>query len=461
MADAVPGALGLAVVAKDAVAAGTGKKLADHTRHKVALRLLPFLFIVYIINYIDRTNVAYAAIGMSRTLGFSDRVFGLGAGIFFVSYVALQIPGTMMVERWSARRGIALIMVAWGFLTMLTALVQTAPQLYGARLLLGAAEAGFFPGVVVFLSHWFIREDRAKAGSNFMAAIPLSFIIGSPLAGWILGHTWRGIDGWRWLFVLEGMPAVLLGVVAFFYLTDGPEEAGWLAPEERQWIKQRLEEERPVRAKKLTTWQTLGSGPILLLAAVTFFEYFVAYTVVFWLPTILKRQSGSSDLRIGLMASLPYVVSLTAMLVNGWHSDKTGERRWHAAVPQFAGAMALLGLIALPVSTRTSLALFAVLCSMYSFLPVFWAIPSEILSAEEAAAGVGLINAVGSVGGFAGPYMFGYLNSQTGSFTAGLMLMMLFAATGGLLLLRVPAPSKTAVAPSVVPALETGSNSPG
>jgi ACS family tartrate transporter-like MFS transporter len=413
-------------------------KLAEHTRHQIAIRLLPFLFILYITNYLDRTSVAYAAIGMSRTLGFSDRVFGLGAGIFFVGYVVLQIPGALLVERWSARRGIALILVAWGSLTVLTGLVHTPSQLYGARLLLGAAEAGFFPGVVLYLSHWFIRDDRAKAGSNFMAAIPLSFIIGSPLAGWILGHPWFGVDGWRWLFVLEGMPAVLLGVAAFFYLTDRPSDAQWLTLEQRQWIERKLDEEKTRSGRKITTWQALRSGPIWLLASVTFLEYFVAYTVVFWLPTILKRQSGLSDVHVGLLGMVPYLGALAAMLLNGWHSDKTGERRRHSAVPQFVAALALLGLITLPVSTSTTVMLFTVVCCIYGFLPVFWAMASETLSEEEAAAGVGLINAVGSVAGFAGPYLFGYLNSSTGSSSAGLMLMTLFAFAGGLLVLRAP-----------------------
>ncbi len=222
------------------------RPLAGHTRHQVALRLLPFVFILYVTNYLDRTSVAYAALGMSRDLGFSDRVFGLGAGVFFISYVALQIPGALLVERWSARRMISVTMIAWGMLTSLTALVHTPGQLYLARFALGAAEAGFFPGVIVYLSHWFIRGDRAKATSNFMAAIPLSFIIGSPLAGWILGHKWFDVQGWRWLFVLEGLPAILLGVTAFFFLTDWPRQAGWLAPEQREWIDQKLaEENRP------------------------------------------------------------------------------------------------------------------------------------------------------------------------------------------------------------------------
>jgi ACS family tartrate transporter-like MFS transporter len=413
-------------------------KLANHTRHQLALRLLPFLFILYITNYLDRTSVAYAAIGMSRTLGFSDRVFGLGAGIFFVSYVALQIPGALLVERWSARRCITVIMIAWGSLTVLTGLVHTPGQLYGARLLLGAAEAGFFPGVIVYLSHWFIREDRAKAGSNFMAAIPLSFVVGSPLAGWILGHPWLGVDGWRWLFVLEGMPAVLLGTVAFFFLTDWPREAAWLAPEQRQWIEQKLDQEKTAGTQKITAWQALRSGPILLLASVAFLEYFVFYTVAFWLPTMLKRQSGFSDVRVGLLGTVPYLASLIAMLINGWHSDKTGERRWHSAVPLFIAAVALFGLITLPASTRTLVTLFSMLCVTHAFLPAFWAIPTEILSESAAAAGVGMVNAVASVAGFAGPYLFGYLNSRTGSFSYGLALMMGSAIASGLLVLRAP-----------------------
>jgi ACS family tartrate transporter-like MFS transporter len=414
-------------------------KLADHTRHRIAIRLLPFLFILYITNYLDRTSVAYAAIGMSRTLGFSDRVFGLGAGIFFVSYVALQIPGALLIERWSARRCITSILIAWGSLTVLTGLVHTASQLYGARLLLGAAEAAFFPGVVVYLSHWFIREDRAKAGSNFMAAIPLSFIVASPLAGWILGHPWFGVDGWRWLFVLEGMPAILLGTVAFFYLTDWPRDAAWLAPEQRRWIERKLEEEKPVNPRKITAWQALRSGPVLLLASVAFFEYFVSYSVFFWLPTILKRVSGFSDVRVGLLGTLPYVAGLIAMLINGWHSDKTQERRWHSAIPQFIAAVALLGLITLPASTQMSVTLFTLLLCVSGFLPVFWTMPSEILSESAAAAGVGMINAVGSVAGFAGPFAFGYLNSRMGSYSYGLGLMMVCAVAGGLLVLRVPA----------------------
>ena len=220
------------------------------TRRLVGVRLLPFLFLLYIVNYIDRTNLAYAAVGMSRTLGFSDRVFGFGAGIFFVSYLALQIPGARMVERFGARRMISSYMVAWGSLTVLTAFVHTPSQLYLARFVLGAAEAGFFPGVIVYLSYWFIREDRAKATSYFMSAIPLSSMLGSPLAGWILGRAWLGVDGWRWLFVFEGTPSIGLGALAYFFLADRPTGAAWLHPAGRDWLLRRLEEETPVRTAK-------------------------------------------------------------------------------------------------------------------------------------------------------------------------------------------------------------------
>jgi MFS transporter, ACS family, tartrate transporter len=411
---------------------------ATHTRRQIALRLLPFLFVLYVTNYLDRTNVAYAALEMSHDLGFSDRVFGLGAGIFFVGYVALQIPGALLVERWSARRCITIIMVAWGSLTVLTALVHSSGQLYFARFVLGAAEAGFFPGVVVYLSHWFIREDRAKATGNFMAAIPLSFIIGSPVAGWILGHHWLGLEGWRWLFVMEGLPAVLLGVAAFFYLTDWPAEAGWLRPQQREWITRTLEQEKPPKIGRVNIWRPLGSRPVLLLAAAAFLEYFVFYTMAFWFPTILKRLSGLSNARIGLLGTLPYLACLVAMLINGWHSDKRGERRVHSAVPLFIGAAGLLGLLTLPQSLWLTMMLFSMLGVIHSFLAPFWALPTEILGESAAATAVGFINAVGSVAGFAGPYAFGYLNTRTGGFSAGLMVMLICCLAGGLLLLRAP-----------------------
>ena len=304
-------------------------ELASRTRRQIAIRLLPFLFVLYITNYLDRTSVAYAGLHMSHDLGLSDTVFGVGAGIFFVGYVILQIPGALLIELWSARRAITLVMMAWGSLTVLTALVHSAGQLYLARFVLGAAEAAFFPGVVVYLSHWFVREDRAKATGNFMAAIPLSFIIGSPLAGWILGCHWFGLEGWRWLFVLEGAPAVLLGAVAFFYLTDWPNQANWMDGRQRQWITQTLDVEKAPNVGRISMWQAVRSRPVLMLATAAFLEYFVFYTIAFWFPTILKRVSNLPDSRLGMLGTIPYVVCLLAMQGNGWHSDKHCERRLH------------------------------------------------------------------------------------------------------------------------------------
>ena len=425
--------------------ASAAVEVADRTRPHIAVRLLPFLFILYITNYLDRTSMAYAALGMSRDLGFSDREFGMGAGIFFISYVALQIPGALLVERWSARRMISATMIAWGSLTALTALVHTPGQLYVARFVLGVAEAGFFPGVIVYLSHWFMHEDRAKATSNFMGAIPLSFVIGSPIAGWILGHKWLAVEGWRWLFILEGLPAILLGAMAYFFLTDWPGEASWLAPGQRQWIEQKLQEEKPVSAQAITAWQALRSRAVLLLASLTFLNYFVLYSFAFWFPTMLKRQSGLSDVRVGLLGAVPYLATFIAMQVNGWHSDKGRERRWHSAVPLFIAATGLLGLISQPRSIPLSVALSTMVCMAYAYLPTFWAIPTELLSQSAAAAAVGMVNAVGSAAGFAGPYLFGYLNTRTGSFSYGLALMMVSALAGGLLILCTPRSARALV----------------
>jgi MFS family permease len=330
-------------------------------------------------------------------------------------------------------------MIVSGSLTALTAVVHTPAQLYLARLLLGAAEAGFFPAVIVYLSHWFIPEDRAKATSNFMAAIPVSLIIGSPVAGWILSHNWFMIEGWRWLFFLEGVPAILLGVVAFFFLTDWPPQARWLTSEQRQWISGTLEQEKSPTQQSRSISQAVRSRTVLLLAGAAFLQYFVGYSVIFWLPTILKNRSGFSDLHVGLFGAVPYVVALLAMLFNGWHSDKDRERRWHAAFPLFIGAAGFLCLISLPSSNVMTVSLLSLICVPMAFLPVFWAIPTEILSGSKAAVVVGTINALASLSGFAGPYAFGYLRTETESFVAGFAVLMFCAVAAGIFVLFTPA----------------------
>ncbi len=427
--------------------ASSAGELAASTRRQIAVRLLPFLFLLYVANYIDRTSVAYAALGMTSDLGFSDRVFGLGAGIFFLSYVALQIPGAMLVEHWSARRLISIVLVAWGSLTALTGFVHTAHQLYAARLLLGAAEAGFFPGVIVYLSHWFSREDRGKATGYFMSAIPLSQALASPVAGWIVGHSFLGLQGWRWLFILEGAPAIILGAVAYLVLRDRPREAHWLAPERQQWIEQKLEAERLDTPQKMSVFDALRSRIVLLLALAAFLSYAFGYSFYFWIPTILKRQSGLSDLGVGLVGMVPYLVAFAAMVLNGWHSDKKMERRWHSAIPMFLAALGALCLTAHVRSLPVMVLFFTLIASGNAFLPAFWAIPTSLLSRSAAAASVGFINAVASVGGFVGPYLLGYLSTRSGSFDSGMLAVAAAGIACGLLIFLVPRVSASAPRP--------------
>jgi ACS family tartrate transporter-like MFS transporter len=415
--------------------------VAASARRRIFLRLLPFLFILYIINYLDRVNVAYAALTMSKDLGFSDEVFGTGAGIFFLGYVLLEIPGALIVERWSARKWMARIMISWGLLTVLVAFVNTAHQFYWARFLLGCAEAGFFPGIIVYLHHWFRREDRAKVISIFMAAIPLSNVIGSPFAGLLLGVHWHGIAGWRWLFALEGVPAVILGVVTLFYLTDWPSEARWLPEAELQWIENELAIEDSSRAhdELHNIWKPLRNFTVLLLALIGFFEYTGGYALLFWLPTILKRASNFSNFTVTLLAALPYLVGMVVMVLVGWNSDRTGERRWHAAVPMFVAAAAYGILIYAAGNLWLALAMFIVITAcLNSFYAPFWALPSLTLGGSAAAASIGLINTIASFGGYFGPKVVGMLNTRTGSERAGLYYMLgCFLITGLLLMLFV------------------------
>lgn len=416
--------------------------LETRTQHKIALRLLPFLFILYIVNYVDRTNLGFAAIGMARDLGFSDRVFGLGAGIFFASYMALQVPGALLVERWSARRVISACMIAWGLLTVLTGIVRTPWQLYAARLLLGAAEASFFPGIIVYLSHWFQTAHRAKATSNFMAAIPLSFVIGLPIAGWVMSHHWLGVSGWRWLFVAEGIPAILLGAATFFYLTDRPSEATWLQPEARAWVEEGLALERITGSKAMRAREALRSVPVLVLSAAYLMNNPPAYVFIFWFPTMLKRMAGVSDLRLGLLGAVPYAACFVAMQVNGWHSDRQRERRWHAAIPLFVAVCGWIGLALGPQSLGASMLLFTMVALGTASIAVFFSMPTEMLSLSAAAAAVGIISTMGNISSFLSPYLFAYLTTRTGSFTAALWAVAVVALIGAVLTLSVPKVSR-------------------
>jgi MFS transporter, ACS family, tartrate transporter len=407
-------------------------------RRRIAIRILPFLWLLYVIAFLDRVNVAYAALTMSHDLGFSDRVFGMGAGIFFVGYVVLEIPGALIVERWSARLWITRIMITWGIITVFVGFVHTAHQFYLLRFLLGAAEAGFFPGVIVYLTHWFTQRDLAKAVASFMAALPLANFLGSPLAGVILRLHWHGLEGWRWLFILEGIPAVLLGIATYLFLTDWPGQAAWLAEPEREWITAELQrgnqEKASVRA--YTIREALRHREVILLALIYFFSVTGYYGFTIWFPTILKRLSGFSTWNVTMLVALPYLTALFATLWNGWHSDRTQERRWHTAGPLFLGALAMFAAILCGAQFWTQFGFFALYAAcVHSYQPCFWALPTITLGESAAAASIGMINALGNLGGFAGPLLMGYLVTKTGSFTSGLGWLLANLVVAGILVL--------------------------
>jgi MFS transporter, ACS family, tartrate transporter len=425
-----------------AIMVSSEMEAGESARTRIAWRLLPFLFLLYIANYIDRTNIAYATLGMKGDLGLTDSVFGTASGIFFIGYFALQIPGALLVERWSARWLLALTLITWGALTTLTAFVHTPHQLYGARFLLGAAEAGFFPGVIVYLSHWFTTQDRGKAIARFMAAIPIGFMIGGPVAGSILGVHWLNLAGWRWLFLMEGAPAIIFGIATIFYLPDRPNDARWLSPGERDWINERVAGEHAAKAhvERMTVWEALRHPAVLILTAALFSTYVGGYAFWFWFPTILQRITGWTDVRlIGWVGAIPFAAATVALLVAGWSSDRLRERRWHFAVPQLAAAAALGAWFLLPHSNALLVALCSVIaCGTIAYFPAFFTLPSEFLTSAAAAAAVGFINCTASIGGYFGPKIFGNLSQQSGSFRSGFAMMIACWIIGSVLVLVCP-----------------------
>ena len=414
--------------------------VAKSARRRVALRLLPFAFLLYVVNYIDRVNVSFANLHMSADLGFSDRAYGLGVGIFYVGYVLFEIPGAIVVERWSARKWIARIMISWGLVSMLTGFVQSATQFYTIRFFLGMAEASFFPGMIVYLTHWFRRCDRSRAIACFYVGIPAASLISSPIAGWLLGVHWWQLAGWRWLFILEGVPAILLGIVTIFYLTDWPSQARWLPQPERDWLIGELQAELQVKktGKDHSILEAFCDPRVLRLAATWFLALCGSLASIYWIPTFVKRIAGASDRTVTLLLMIPALIGIVGMLLNGWHSDKTDERRWHSAVP-LLGAGTMFGVSILLRGNVPLAIMFLLLGSglYYAFQPVAWSIPTMILSETTAAATFGLINSVGQLGGLVGPYLIGALNVRTHSLSAGLAFIALVYIAAGTLILSL------------------------
>lgn len=388
---------------------------------KVSRRLIPFMFVLYVVAYLDRINVGFAALQMQDDLGFDAAVYGLGAGIFFLGYFAFEIPSNLAMARVGARVWIARIMLSWGVVSMAMATVAGPWSFYVLRFVLGVAEAGFFPGMILYLTYWFPAAARARAIARFMTGTAIAGVVGGPLSGLLLGLDglggWRG---WQWLFVVEGLPAVLLGAVVLFYLPDGPADATFLSPAERAWLARRLAADGPAAGGHTTLRAALGSGRVWLLGLLYFLVVQSFYGVSLWLPQIVQRLSGAGDVAVGVVAAVPYVVAAVGMVIAGAHSDRTGERRWHVAVAAAVGAIGLVGAARASAPAAALAALSVSALGIWSALGPFWALPTTLLHGTAAAAGIALVNSLGNLGGFVGPYAIGLLREATGGFAAGL-----------------------------------------
>jgi MFS transporter, ACS family, tartrate transporter len=427
-------------------------ELENRVMRKVAFRIVPFIMLLYFIAYIDRVNIGFAALTMNRDLGFSPAVFGFGAGIFFWGYFLFEVPSNIVLDKVGARLWIARVMITWGLVSAAMAFVWDSTSFYVLRFLLGAAEAGFFPGIILYLSYWFPAHRRAAITSLFMAAVPISVVLGSPLSSALLEmHGLGGLHGWQWLFILEALPAVVLGIVVLFYMTDKPEKAKWLADDERAWLVEAMNAER---AKKAATahhsiWRGLSDIRVLALALVYFGTSAGLYTLGIWAPQIIKGF-GVSNLEVGFFNAIPPTVAVIAMYLWSWHSDRQNERTWHVVIACLAAAagLALAGVANTAVSVITALTLVNV--GISAAKPPLWSMPTLFLSGPAAATGIATINSIGNLGGFVGPAMIGWIKELTGSFLGGLYFvaaLLVFSAILTLVLARsLQAPKREALA---------------
>lgn len=423
--------------------------VAASARRKVAWRLLPLLLALYVVAYLDRANLGFAKLQMAeREKGwFDDAVFGLGAGLFFVGYLVLEVPGALLVERWSARKWFARILVTWGVLSMAMAAVSTAPQFYLARFLLGLAEAGFYPGVIVYFTHWFPKRDRGRAMAVMLMGVPGSMAFGAPLSGLLLDQHWLGLKGWQWVFLVEGAPAVLLGVAVPFLLPDRPRDAKWLTPDERHWLETTLEAERretQAVSGTVSVGQVLRNPTVWLLAAGIFVTNLGGYSLVFWLPTAVKglfaaRGLSPSDPQVLVLVGLAYVGGMTGVWASGRWSDRSGDRQWHCVAGQLGTAtfLALSVIPGQPIPLFVGWLVLAGLCAFFWTTP-FWALSSSALTASAAAVGVGVINMCANLAGFVGQAVVGEARKAGATDTACLLAMAVCYAVGSLLVAAVP-----------------------
>ena len=417
---------------------------------RVTRRLIPFAFICYVVAYIDRVNIGFAATELQRDLGLSGTQYGIGAGLFFLGYCLFEIPSNLVLDRVGARIWIARIMIVWGLVSMATMFISGVWSFMIARVILGVAEAGFFPGMVLYLTYWIPAAERAKTNALFMTAAPVSVIVGAPLSEAILKLNGQlGLHGWQWLFLLEGFPAVVLGLFALRVLTDRPEQASWLPAADREWLSRTMNEERALRraAGHGNVGRSLLSARVWLLCAVYFMNTTVTYGIFLWLPKILQETSRASGFQLSLLTAIPFCAALAAMVLVGRHSDRTGERKLHVAACALTAATGLV----LAVVFRDNVPLLVLSFTLSqmgqrSVMSVFWAIPPMFLVGTGAAAGIALINSIGNLGGFFGPSMMGWLRDTTGGYSGGLLVLSAALIIEALLVvsLRLPARERAA-----------------
>jgi D-galactonate transporter len=416
--------------------------LGVRTIRKMQWTILPSIFLLYVVSFLDRINIGFAALTMNKDLGITSQQFGLVVGVFFIGYFLFEIPSNLLLHRIGARIWIARILVTWGMIAMLTGLVHNVHQLYGARFLLGLAEAGYYPGVVLYLTYWFRQREQAIAIAVVLVGVPVTSILGGPISGVILDHAnWLGVSSWRWLLILEGIPAVLCGVLVYFALPSRPAEAKFLAPEEKEWILAELAREEETKNKKhqISIGQTFSHLRVWHLAAIQFTALTGLYSLSFWMPQVFKALSSHySNTTVGLLVVIPQLAGLVSMVLVSRSSDRSLERRYHAGIPVLLGGLGWLLLSTTSSPLVSVLALSMVAIGAYSFFGPFWAMPSEFLCGYAAASGIAMINSIGNLGGFAGPYTIGFIKNRTGSMGWGLAFVGVSMLVSALLLFLLP-----------------------
>jgi D-galactonate transporter len=423
-----------------AYAPADAASLESATYLKVTLRLIPFLFICYVTAYLDRVNVGFAKLQMLDDLQFSEAVYGLGAGIFFFGYLIFEVPSNLLLHRIGARVCISRIMISWGLISGAMMFVNSPATFYVLRFLLGVAEAGFLPGVILYLTYWYPPSRRAKVTALFMSAIPMAGVVGGPLSGWIM-VAFAGVNGWagwQWMFLIEAVPSVLIGLAAFFYLDDGIRKAKWLSEEEKTLLENNIAKEAQKDACH-SLRGVLGNAKVWLCCLIYFCFVMGVYGVSFWLPSMIKASGIDNPLQIGLLSTIPYAAAVVGMILVGRHADRTQERRWHLAIPAMIGALGLVVSAAFSDSTVVTLAALTVATfGIMTTTPLFWSLPTAFLGGAAAAAGIAMINSLGSMAGFVSPYIMGWIKQLTGSHDLGIYLIAVSLLIGAGLVLAMP-----------------------